>query len=162
MKYQKGDEVYYWNYDNDSLIKTTVKSVLESHDSYIQNIYFLESLSVNRVVYEDELFDIKDACLNNALYHNTIAINTHNNEIKRLCRMNGRIRKMMLNKTDTVDKIYSVQFQYMHKDNRNPEATLFGEVMWIAKNRKEIMQRLIDYGDEEDIVILANPTITEY
>ena len=68
----------------------------------------------------------------------------------------------MFDKKDDIEKLYSVQFTYIPKDDKRIEARMYGEVCWSAKSIAEIKQKLIEYGEKEYILILTNPTITEY
>lgn len=68
----------------------------------------------------------------------------------------------MFDKKDSIAKLYSVQFTYVPKDDKRFEARMCGEVCWSAKSIAEVKQKLIEYGEKEDIFILTNPTITEY
>ena len=162
MKYNKGDEVYYWNDKTAMLIHTKVKSGISACDSYIRDIYFLEDNSVNCVVYEDELFTDKEECLNRVLHYNTATINTYKEEIRKLIKSNERIKGLFDKKSD-IEKLYSVQFNYTHRDdNRIVDTIKSNNVFWTAKNLEELKRKLIKYGEDEGILILDNYSVTEY
>lgn len=71
MKYNEGDEVYYWYDELEVLIKTKIQTYAT------QGLYMLENKTVERIVPEDELFPDKEECLNNVLHYNTSTINSY-------------------------------------------------------------------------------------